>query len=68
MDQVNVAHPVEMAIQDIRKLAFEHGLMDCEIRSIFNMGLSMRYGFGSFAEEWLQDKKIRDLKNSTPEL
>ncbi|OGT98291.1 MAG: hypothetical protein A2X80_11220 [Geobacteraceae bacterium GWB2_52_12] len=65
MDQVNVAHPIEMAIQDLRKVAFEHGLMDCEIRSIFNMGLSMRYEFGLFAEQWLQDKKIRELKTNS---
>jgi hypothetical protein len=58
------AHPIEAAIKDIRELAYDHGLMDCEIRSIFNMGLTMRYQFGGFAEQWAEDKKMRDQKET----
>jgi hypothetical protein len=58
-----IVHPIDMALQELKELAAEQGLMDCEIRSIFNMGLRVRHELGPLAEAWLADKKILELKS-----
>ena len=54
---------VEMVLQELRELADKQGLMDCEIRSIFNLGLLARHTLGPIAEKWNEDKKILELKS-----
>ncbi len=51
-------HVIETAINEIRKASAEFGLMDCEVRSIFNMGLAARYNPKALAELQKEDKKI----------
>lgn len=62
----NIEYSIEMAIRDIRKLAFKHGLIDCEIRSIFNKGLIARFQFGPLAEAWIADQEIQKQKSEVP--
>ena len=52
------SHTIEMAINEIRKASAEFSLMDCEVRSIFNMGLAARYDHKALAILQKEDKKI----------
>ncbi|MHB1381961.1 MAG: hypothetical protein ACYCXJ_07035 [Thermoleophilia bacterium] len=56
------SHTIEMAVNEIRKASAEFGLMDCEVRSIFNMGLAARYNPEKLASFQKEDKEILDQK------
>lgn len=53
---------VEMAVNEIRKASEELGLMDCEVRSIFNIGLAARYNLEKLASLQKEDDEILDQK------
>lgn len=59
------AHPIEGAITALREVAADFSLIDCEVRSIFNMGLIARYNPEELPRLQKEDNKMRLLVDKT---